>query len=157
MKGKGKPRNKAFDQMKVFVLLVAVVLIAVMFIQRDSSRAPEETMDSTQTIKNVLSTAGLPDILGVDVFDDIQRVQITFRTTDRVQAIELDLQFVACAVKDYLPPGYDLRLAGELITDMGAVDAFIAPDKLAGLNCKIKIDWPAVAFEYHIASNLNPG
>lgn len=93
-----------------------------------------------------------PAIISRDVFDDLQRVQVVFRTGNTKDAINGDLQRVACAERANVPAGYDLRLAGKYTNNMTQVDAVLGAAALAGLDCGQVIDWEQVAESYEIAS-----
>lgn len=144
MKSKGKPRNKAFDQVKGCVVLVAVVVIGIMAVQN------RETPTATTEVTVVNSL----EIISRDVFDDIKRVQVVFRTGDTKRVIDADLQKVVCSERPTVPDGYALRVAGKYINDMTLMSGIIEADKLAALDCQQAINWDEVIGVDYIASGL---
>lgn len=146
MKQKNKPRNKAFDQIKGFVLLVAVVVIGVMAVQNGGRQATPTTTED-----KVVNTL---EIISRDVFDDLKRVQVVFRTGNERRIIDVDLQKVVCSERANVPAGYDLMVAGKFVDDITLMDGIITADKLAGIDCQKAIDWDKVIGSDYIASGL---
>lgn len=144
MKTKGKPRNKAFDQVKGCVVLVAVVVIGIMAVQN------RETPTATTEVTVVNSL----EIISQNVFDDIKRVQVVFRTGNTKRVIDADLQKVVCSERATVPAGYALRVAGKYINDMTLMSGIIEADKLATLDCQQAIQWDEVIGVDYIASGL---
>ncbi len=171
MKQKNKPRNKAFDQIKGFVLLVAVVVIGVMAVQNGQTPPPPDrvqgeeqiatvtpvlTVEATMgTIEQALMAIQSPTVQSVFVNNDIKRVLVVFTTTENVAEIDEHLTAVTCAARQLMPKGYDLRLGGKLANDITVVTAQVSATNLEQLGCPaLLINWATFASEYSLASGL---
>ena len=87
----------------------------------------------------------------VVVNDLNQRVQVVFSTDMSEARMQQRMTAILCAVKVAMPDGYSLRLAGKRKDEITVVTAVVGAGKIAAVNCDDRIDWLALADEYHLA------
>jgi hypothetical protein len=83
----------------------------------------------------------------------VKLIDVLFTTgTDKV-LIERELTAIFCALQPHVPPGYRVRLAGKLASDVTVVTAIVAADRVPTVDCAAPLVWPAIA-DYSLASGL---
>lgn len=95
--------------------------------------------------------AKLDYVLEVVVNEMDQRVQVVFSTDMSQARMWQRMTAILCAVKVAMPDGYSLRLGGKRKDGVTVTTAVVSAGKLAAVNCADKIDWLALADEYHLA------
>lgn len=156
---KAKRPNKAYQQMKGCLVLIALGLIGIMYVQWGQGTTPpaQESAAVTATgapIEMALMAIQDPPVRSVLVNADIKRVLVVFTTTTVVAEIDTQLTTLTCAARALMPEGYDLRLGSKLTNDITVVTAQVSAKMLAAMSCSQPINWTTFADEYSLASGL---